>query len=660
MSDPNDSASTDGGAPLSSTFLDFCIKVRKDDPSILPELGMPLKIRDLSEKEYTELADALLENTNVTYLQLEMGQKTTVYAEAMATYLRSSKYLQRVRLVEAYRRSQQREEIICCFLLAIQESKSLKELHMELPSPGGPSNLALENMLTHTQSLRSLYLRIPPRHIDVAAASSGLKRNTTLRELTLEFWLGAATVSHIFSSLRDHPLPRRLCLRGYVVDLTGLETVLQSETSKITELDINRNYGSLPIGLPLVLRALAQSPTMTKLGLRYCPLGCDEARILQMVLCNTPSLHSLALTYRTLGSAGLAELAPALYHNTSIKVLDISWNYLRDMESAEILRDILRSNKTMTTLDLTSNAFGQTTGAVECIANGLGSNSTLLKIDLSHCSLGDANVSSLAQSLGSQNTTLQELTLANNSITSTGVSVLLESMEQSSHITDLDLHRNPIGSEGASLLARPLGNNALPNLTHLCLSLCGDDGLIALVSALEQNTSLLQLDLRYNHHFVERYNHHFSKRAFLALAESLPQIKELQRIDFNWCGGLASAMPLLLTGLRQNTSLFRFNVTNCAPDSVPPTPYEMARCAGMQEMERLGYRNRFRPLIRAPEERPPPRGVWPFAFARVATLPDVIFEVLHSKPSLVPSEDADGKEAAKDIGNPTKGKRGDE
>jgi hypothetical protein len=80
----------------------------------------------------------------------------------------------------------------------------------------------------------------------------------------------------------------------------------------------------------------------------------------------------------------------------------------------------------------------------------------------------------------------------------------------------------------------------------------------------------------------------------------------------------------------------------------------------MQEMERLGYRNRFLHLIRAPKERLPPCGVWSRALARVASLPDVIFEVLRSKPNLVPSEDTEGKEATTDTGVPTKRKRGDE
>jgi hypothetical protein len=151
----------------------------------------------------------------------------------------------------------------------------------------------------------------------VAAARSGLKKNTTLRELTLEFPPDQTPVSPLLTSLRDHPLLQRLCLRGHVGDLTGLETLLLSDTSKITELEIDRCYGRpRMMGLTHVLQALGRRPTLTKLILRDCRLGRDETRLLQMALCNTPSLQGLALTHNTLGSAELAELAPALYHNT--------------------------------------------------------------------------------------------------------------------------------------------------------------------------------------------------------------------------------------------------------------------------------------------------------------------------------------------------------
>jgi Ran GTPase-activating protein (RanGAP) involved in mRNA processing and transport len=514
-------------------------------------------------------------------------------------------------------------------------------------------------MLTHTQSLRSLTLSCFAGGLleDRAAYQSGLKKNTTLRELTLEFPQGTTTnVSPILTSLRDHPFLRKLCLRGHIGDLAGVETVLLSGNSKITELEIHKFYWPPIRGLTHVLQALERRPTLTKLIIRGVDFGLDEARLLRIALCNIPCLQSLLLASCTMGSAELEELEPVLYRNTFIKVLDISRNHLNDMASARSLRDIIRRNKTITSLVLTGNEFGRTTGAVECIADGVSSNSTLLKIDLSGCALGDDGVSILVQTLGSRNTTLQKLSLRSNSISSTGVGVLLEAMEQNSHITDLDLLYNYIWNEGASLLARSLGNNALPNLTRLSLSRCviGDDGFIALVAALERNTSLLHLDLH--------LSHGFSERAFLALAESLPEIKVLQQINFRWCTGLASAMPLLLAGLRKNTSLFRFHVENCAPSSVAPTTEETAQYTGgwIQEMERLGYRNRFRPLIRAPKERLPPLGVWPHALARVAILPDVIFEVLRSKANLVPSEDTEGKEAAKATGVPKKRKRGDE
>jgi hypothetical protein len=96
MSDPYESTSTDDGAPLSLTFLEFCAMVRRDDPSILPDSGEPLRIDPLSENEDMELADALLENTNVTYLELGTEKYTKSSAEAMAKYLRTSKCLQRI------------------------------------------------------------------------------------------------------------------------------------------------------------------------------------------------------------------------------------------------------------------------------------------------------------------------------------------------------------------------------------------------------------------------------------------------------------------------------------------------------------------------------------------------------------------------------------
>jgi hypothetical protein len=143
MSDPNDdSTSTNNRFPLSSAFLEFCAKVRNNHPSILPEPGGPFKFRPLSKKENIEIADALLESTSVTFLELGTDNYKKSSAEAMAKYVRTSKHLQRIRWPRNWvqpdnRVLKQREDMFCRLLPAIQESTSLKELHILNPITGG-------------------------------------------------------------------------------------------------------------------------------------------------------------------------------------------------------------------------------------------------------------------------------------------------------------------------------------------------------------------------------------------------------------------------------------------------------------------------------------------------------------------------------------------
>jgi Ran GTPase-activating protein (RanGAP) involved in mRNA processing and transport len=69
---------------------------------------------------------------------------------------------------------------------------------------------------------------------------------------------------------------------------------------------------------------------------------------------------------------------------------------------------------------------------------------------------------------------------------------------------------------------------------------------VALVSALEQNTSLQILNLQGNY---------FDERGFMVLAESLPNIKGLKQIDFRGNTSSQTTLPLLLEGFRKNASL---------------------------------------------------------------------------------------------------------
>jgi Ran GTPase-activating protein (RanGAP) involved in mRNA processing and transport len=619
-------------ASTSPTFREYCNKLRANDPTVLPRDNLPLKICPLlSESEHIELADALIHNTRVQRIFMELDDYTERSAQAMAKYFRASEVLRCV-ILSGSRNNSESQRVLSCLLLALQERPSLKELSLHELKLGSASK-AIEALLINTQSLQKLHLAYSWRlnQEELTRIQSGLKKNTTLQAITL-----SSILPPILQSLRNHPRLKTLHIR--VGDLTGLDALLLCERSKITELSIERHYSTSrdqPLGLTSVLEALGRKTTLTMLTIAGCRLRIEQTRKLNTVLHKHQELQSLDLTSRFFTSSDLAELGPALYEHASIKTLNMTYNGVDDTgtQSAEILGTIIRRNKTMTKLVMYGSRFGGPSAAptvIRCIADGLSSNTSLQEFVLGNCQLGDEGVSLLAQGLGSRNSSLQKLDLGNNGISSIGIRALLDAIvERDSRIADIDLSENAIGSEGASFLADALGRNVVPHLTRLCLRWCnfGDDGLIEFVSALERNQTMVELDLLWNDDLTER--------GLLALANSLPDIKTLQRLDLSWCTGLASIMPSVLKGLHKNTSLWRLNISNCAPDEFPPTAEESSRCTGgwLQEMQYVGYRNSFLPFVSAPLDNPA-RGIWSHSLAKVATLPDVLFYVLRAKPGL--------------------------
>jgi Ran GTPase-activating protein (RanGAP) involved in mRNA processing and transport len=302
------------------------------------------------------------------------------------------------------------------------------------------------------------------------------------------------------------------------------------------------------------------------------------------------ALESLDLTSSALGSAGLAEILPVLYRNTSIKALDLTHNELHDTESANALRELIRRNKTITSLCIARNFFGRNAAAVRSIAGGVRSNTTPQQLDLRICGLYDQGISVLANALAIRNFMILELNLGYNEITSVGVRALVDdNMEAVKSLSKLFLSGSPVKSEGAIILADALGHNAMPSLKRLSLGWCSidDDGFVAIVLALEQNTTLQILNLQYNN---------FGERGYMALAESLPNIKGLHQLNIRGRGGFElTTLSLLLKGFRKNTSLVEVTIGL----------WRDAPGDSLQEIKVLGHRNRFTLLLKASDPRVP-------------------------------------------------------
>jgi Ran GTPase-activating protein (RanGAP) involved in mRNA processing and transport len=637
ISDASNSHSDE--ALISVAVRELCNRLRANDPGILeedPTFELMHHLEWCSEAECIAVFQALKENTSVEricFSSLFERQYTERSALVIAEYMESSTTLKTLDL--SYGRHgylSEGHEMTSTVLRILSRNTSVTELNIDTDVVKFAS-VALQELLTRTQTLQKLEMfghdfeAFNEVHID--AITSGFANNTTLRDLEFQSWR-EADLAPMLIALQRHPALKKIHISAGCSDisfqsvpsLSGLEVLLRSQDSKVKEL-ILEQVGTRTVGLPPVLQELGRNTTVTHLSICDSVLSRENFQEVKSMLRHNTALQYLNLASSALKSVGLAEIAPVLYRNTSIKTLDLSNIGLDDIESTNVLRELLRRNKTISSLCLRGNAFGRDVAAARSIFESLRCNTALQQLDLSHCELDDQGISNLANALAVRDTSILELNIQWNRITSVGVRALVEdNVEAVKTLTKLCLASNPFGrgSEVAIILADALERNTMPNVKELDLDRCGidDDGFVALVSSLEQNTALQKLELRENS---------FGKLGFVALAESLPNIKGLQEIHFSGDAGFQSTLPLLLEGFRKNTSLVEVAIS----------PYELEEWS--RELKFLGQRNRFTPLLKAsdPPDVSPQLGIWSRALAKVATEPDVLFHVLHNKPKLVES-----------------------
>jgi Ran GTPase-activating protein (RanGAP) involved in mRNA processing and transport len=574
----------------------LCERLRANDPDYRKIDMFELYGHRSNESGLLNLTAALENNTVVSEVLLDVCGFTEESANAMENFLRASNSLRKVVLGRSIAWSiadpgvlQQQQLILCILLRALLCSKSVKEIRLDRIDFGACDKV-FDDLLSCAKSLQKLTLvldedaGLSPKAATTIANS--LTRSATVKDLHLAWWPESSLIPFL-TGLRDNSILDSLYLQG-VQSLTGLDLLLQSKGCGISKIDISCRSDNVPTtwdsrslpSLEPLFRGIQRNTTVTKLTITGYSLRLDHAAQLKSMLYKNTVLQHLNGSGTGLGSAGLAEIAAGLYRNTTLQHLSyLSGNDLGDLTSAKTLKDLLRRNKSLTTLYIEDIPFGCTLGTAECIAQGLSGSRSLQTISLSNCMLGDRDISALAKGLGSCNKTLRTLFLCNNQITSTGLGVLLDLVAEKLPIARLLLSQNSLGRAGANVIASALGRNTVPNLKELFIKDCGvdDEGLQEIASALERNNTLKAIAL---------IDNVFSEAGVMALAGSLPNIRTLDCIDLSWNDSVSASMPILMEGLRKNKSL-----QNIVFDGGPSGEWS-------QELVFLQYRNRFHRLIK--------------------------------------------------------------
>ncbi|XP_057681145.1 leucine-rich repeat-containing protein 45 [Corythoichthys intestinalis] len=200
-----------------------------------------------------------------------------------------------------------------------------------------------------------------------------------------------------------------------------------------------------------------QDGRSSRLDVSGLNLSSDTCTLLARAFQEDIFFTELSLSDCMLGDEGAKALLAGLFHNTSLKVLDLKGNNLKS-SGAEILGKLLARNNTLIRLVLDWNALGVWDEAFTIFCEGLGSNSALTHLDLRNNQINHHGMLALAQAL-KHNSNLKALDLRWNNIGLLGGRCLLEALKSNHNLEQLDLAGNNIPSDTFKALEHIVGRN---------------------------------------------------------------------------------------------------------------------------------------------------------------------------------------------------------
>ncbi|XP_076854882.1 NACHT, LRR and PYD domains-containing protein 3-like isoform X2 [Brachyhypopomus gauderio] len=240
----------------------------------------------------------------------------------------------------------------------------------------------------------------------------------------------------------------------------SLISVLQTENSSLTELEINNN--DLQDSGVEQLCAGLKSPhcKLEILRLSGCGLTEESCKSLTSVLQTENTLRELEVNYNDLKDSGVEQLCAGLISpHCKLEILRQSGCRVTH-ESCKFLTSVLQTeNSSLRQLEMNNNDL-QDSG-VEKLCAGLKSSHCKLKIiRLSGCGLTEESCKFLTSVLQTEDTSLREMELNNNELQDSGIAHLSVGLK-SSHckLEILKLSGCLVTEEGCSSLASALSSN---------------------------------------------------------------------------------------------------------------------------------------------------------------------------------------------------------
>ncbi|XP_072891516.1 NACHT, LRR and PYD domains-containing protein 3-like [Hemitrygon akajei] len=243
-------------------------------------------------------------------------------------------------------------------------------------------------------------------------------------------------------------------------------------------------------------RGLAQATlgsveTLSFSGMTLTPIDCA---VLSHVIGLCDTIKHLDLQGCHIQCEGIQRLGPGLH---KCQELRLGGNDLGD-SGVKLVSAALR-NPECKIQKLGLINVGLTDSGEEDLVSALSTNPSLTELNLSGNKLGDSGVKLVSAALRNPECKIQKLWLDNVGLTDSGAEDLASALSTNPSLTDLNLSGNKLGDSGVKLVSAALRNPEC-KIQKLWLENVGltDSGAEDLVSALNTNPSLTDLNLRLN------------------------------------------------------------------------------------------------------------------------------------------------------------------
>ena len=326
-----------------------------------------------------------------------------------------------------------------------------------------------------------------------------------------------------------------------------IATVL-SHNTKLQGIDLGGNNFKT-VGMIKTVKALQNMSTLIRFGIGNNSVGEEAADDIATVLSRNTKLQELYLHDNNFKTVGMIKIVKALQNISTLIRFDIRNNSVGE-EAADDIATVLSHNTKLQGVDLDGNNF-KTVGMIK-IVKALQNISTLIGFGIGNNNVGEEAADDIATVL-SHNTKLQKLYLHDNNFKTVGMMKIVKALQNISTLIRFSIANNNVGEEAADDIATVLSHNTKLQKLYLHDNNFKTVGMIKIVKALQNISTLIRFDIR---------NNSVGEEAADDIATVLSHNTKLQGIDLGGNNFKTVGMIKTVKALQNISTLIRFGIGN--------------------------------------------------------------------------------------------------